>query len=58
MSGDKTHYARSIGYEGNNTVIVRDGKVISHRSVGWFVFCHRLRQRHNAMAGVMNHNNT
>ena len=58
MSGDKTRYARLIGYEGNNTVIVRDGKVISHRSVDWFEFCHRLRNRHNAMVGVMKHNNT
>jgi hypothetical protein len=53
MSGDKTRYARLIGYEGNKTVIISDGKVISHRGVDWFEFCHRLRKRHNAMVAMM-----
>lgn len=54
---DKSLYARSIGYEGNKTVIVSDEKVISHRSVDWFEFCYRLRQRHSACFGSMQLNN-
>lgn len=45
MEGNKTHhgidvteYARSRGYQGDNTVLVHQGRVVSHRSVRWEYF--------------------
>lgn len=43
QAADTTAYARALGYSGTRAVIVRDGRVISHRSRDWFVFCDLLR---------------
>jgi hypothetical protein len=42
---DNTAYARGIGYNGERSVIVLDGKVISHRWTNWFDFCAACRSR-------------
>jgi hypothetical protein len=42
---DKTVYARAIGYTDAKRVIVVDGKVTSHRNLGWFDFCERLHNK-------------
>jgi len=42
-ANDSTAYARTLGYSGTRAVIVRDGRVISHRSRDWFAFCELLR---------------
>ncbi len=39
---DKTAYARSLGYTGSKPVLLDDGKVISHRKLDWFEFCHKI----------------
>lgn len=38
-----TEYARTLGYKGEKPVLVKDGKVVSHRQVCWFKFCEKLR---------------
>ena len=45
QADDKTAYARSIGYQGNDQVFVLDGKVISHRWQDWFDFCATQRNQ-------------
>lgn len=40
---DKTDYARSLGYSGTRSVLVLDGRVISHAGADWFRFCASLR---------------
>lgn len=50
---DKTEYARLIGYRGHKPVLVCDGKVVSHRNVGWDSFCARMirqQSRRNSSA--------
>lgn len=42
---DSTSYAKSLGYAGDKPVIVLDGKVISHRSRDWALFCEDLRSK-------------
>lgn len=44
-ASDLTSYARYIGYRGDKTVLVSDGRVVSHRNADWFDFCHRLGQQ-------------
>lgn len=41
---DKTDYARALGYSGIKSVLVRDGRVISHRGVRWDKFCDDCRK--------------
>lgn len=40
---DHTEYAKSIGYKGNEKVLVLDGIVISHDNQDWMDFCHDVR---------------
>lgn len=40
---NKTSTARSLGYKGQRSVLVLDGKVISHSSVDWAEFCSELK---------------
>lgn len=41
---DKSDYARSLGYTGGKSVIIQDGRVISHRCVAWHQFCRECRE--------------
>ncbi|WP_390619230.1 hypothetical protein [Maricurvus nonylphenolicus] len=41
---DKTEYAKSLGYHGEQSVIVIDGKVVSHGFLDWLAFCYKLRK--------------